>query len=246
MGIYICIQCGSENQTEDVRWRPIRRICTECKAQNAALRKVQAPCKVCGNLITTVPWMKKRGVVCSDQCRKTIMDAVHKKTGEFLSNWNKQFGSARMKEKNPMHSIEVVERMKTRKRVNGTLNVWKGERGGNGKITTQQEKLAIALGWDVEVSIPTITLPYRVEEKLAKSYKVDIGNQVLKIAVEVDGAGHNTKRIQILDKKKEKALRDLGWLVLRFTNQEIDSNLAKCLIIISRTISRLLITTTTS
>ena len=50
---------------------------------------------------------------------------------------------------------EIIEKMKTTKRANGTLNVWKGTRGGNGQLTPQQEKVAIALGWETELSIPT-------------------------------------------------------------------------------------------
>lgn len=50
-------------------------------------------------------------------------------------------------------------------------------------------------------------------------YKVDFGNPKTKIAVEVDGASHNTRLGQARDRKKEAKLQELGWLVLRVKNQ---------------------------
>uniref|UniRef100_A0A6M3INL9 DUF559 domain-containing protein n=1 Tax=viral metagenome TaxID=1070528 RepID=A0A6M3INL9_9ZZZZ len=131
--------------------------------------------------------------------------------------------SDRMKENNPSYRPEIVEKIIETKRRNGTLNIWKGERGGNGKLTWPQILLADFLGWDVEIAI---SLGPRVPD-YPTCYKVDVGNWILKIAVEVDGNGHNWKGPKEKDLKKTRKLEELGWKVLRFTNEEIMMDLSK-------------------
>jgi hypothetical protein len=150
---------------------------------------------------------------------------------------NPQLGinqSARMKANNPSQRPDVQEKIKTTKRINGTLHVWKGERGGNGKLTEPQQRLAIALGWPTEVAI---SLGKR-KSGYPTCYKVDVGNEKLKIAIEVDGAGHQKKQVAQKDRKKEKMLNLLGWTVLRFTNREILTALNSVLENIQCTISK--------
>jgi very-short-patch-repair endonuclease len=50
-------------------------------------------------------------------------------------------------------------------------------------------------------------------------YKIDIAEPNLKIAIEVDGFSHHSRRL--LDQKKDEKLRSLGWGVLRFWNRDI-------------------------
>lgn len=102
---------------------------------------------------------------------------------------------------------------------------WRGQRGGNGQLTLPQKRLLERLGkeWKAELAIPT---------RIAKQkgmlhpthYKVDIGHPVLRIAIEVDGVCHSTKRVKILDRKKTDLLESFGWTVLRFKNEEIIRN----------------------
>ena len=58
-------------------------------------------------------------------------------------------------------------------------------------------------------------------EKLPNSYKVDLADVSRRLAVEVDGRGHQTERWRALDAKKDRALALLGWSVLRFSNQVV-------------------------
>jgi very-short-patch-repair endonuclease len=64
---------------------------------------------------------------------------------------------------------------------------------------------------------------------LPKCYKVDLGDEQIRLAVEVDGRGHLRPSIQKKDAKKTQALEWLGWTVLRFTNEEVDRDLNGCL-----------------
>lgn len=93
-----------------------------------------------------------------------------------------------------------------------------GQRGGNGQLTPQQRKLAEALGWTTEYSIPTGNSSWR-------SATVDIAYPPLRIAVECDGASHRSRMQKNRDIRKEAMLSALGWAVLRFWNAEIDERL---------------------
>src|SRR5574343_589145 len=92
--------------------------------------------------------------------------------------------------------------------------------GGNGRgLTNAQEKILEILGakWKPELAIKT-NAGHR-NGVYPNCYKVDIGNQDLKIAIEIDGSSHNGKR-KLLDSKKDNFLKSLGWRVFRLKNQE--------------------------
>jgi len=104
---------------------------------------------------------------------------------------------------------------------------WLGKRGGNGFLTEPQKALCAALGLpDTAMELTVLTAP--VKEKfpsLPHHYKVDIGIADIKLAIEVDGNSHNTKRWRFLDARKTKILSALGWSVLRFKNAEVLADL---------------------
>lgn len=68
-----------------------------------------------------------------------------------------KLSSEKMKANNPSRRQDIVEKIKAikaTKRINETLHVWKGECGGNGILTKEQQQLlAISLGWPTEVAI---------------------------------------------------------------------------------------------
>jgi hypothetical protein len=98
-------------------------------------------------------------------------------------------------------------------------------RGGNGKLTVPQERLARALG-SKHKEHPILTRPVHGRFKsLPHCYKVDIALPRLKIAIEVDGKTHRTKKWRFLDHRKTEILNALGWSVLRFTNERVMNEL---------------------
>ena len=104
---------------------------------------------------------------------------------------------------------------------------WLGKRGGNGFLTKPQIALCIELGWPLEWmehAVPTAAVKDQFES-LPNSYKVDLAHPGVKLAIEVDGASHNTKKWRFLDARKTAVLNALGWRVLRFTNSEVLSDL---------------------
>lgn len=102
--------------------------------------------------------------------------------------------------------------------------------GGNGRGPTKpQAMLANLLGWPMEVPVTN-----------GRSvYLIDIANQALKIAVEVDGNSHNTAKQKRIDRHKEKRLASLGWCVLRFTNKQVMERLEACALAVWYTTSKL-------
>ncbi|NUO10259.1 MAG: endonuclease domain-containing protein [Candidatus Brocadia sp.] len=53
------------------------------------------------------------------------------------------------------------------------------------------------------------------------NYIADFMCKELKLVIEVDGSTHHWEETAIKDLKKEKDLRDAGFKVLRFTNEEV-------------------------
>lgn len=101
-------------------------------------------------------------------------------------------------------------------------------RGGNGKgVTEPQRILKEALGkdWIYEYA-QGIKGPRNIG--YPPNYKIDIANLDLMIAIEVDGHSHNSLKRKEQDKKKENKLKDLGWTVIRFRNEDVLNDLERC------------------
>ena len=147
-----------------------------------------------------------------------------------------------MKKKNPMFDAAI------RAKAHAAMkDKWKLKlvRAGNGKFTIPQILLWVQLGdgWVME-------LPVSTECKIPKkqrfhSYKVDIGNPLLKLAIEVDGHSHYSRKQQQIDTWKTARLQDAGWTVLRFWNKQVTGHLGDCVETVMFTTSKLKKTTIT-
>jgi hypothetical protein len=211
-----CVICGKEYKTTPGRMR------TTCN-------------RICGNILggRTRSGMKHSQEACLHSSQSRL---AYFQTERGIAQ--RQENSKRMKAMNPSYyEINMIKAMNT-KRINGTLNVWKGKRGGNGNLTQSQILLATALGWETEVGIPTGN-NQRDGSGYPTCYKADIGNPQLKISIEVDGKGHNTTKNKLKDLKKEEKLKQLGWKTLRFTNEEILGDISKVLLVIKKEIKDL-------
>lgn len=71
------------------------------------------------------------------------------------------------------------------------------------------------------------TFPHRVHrQRPIHQYIVDFYCPKLKLVIEVDGDSHFTLEAQEYDQKRTEILQGYGLKVVRFTNEEIMSNLA--------------------
>jgi Protein of unknown function (DUF559) len=150
-----------------------------------------------------------------------------------------------MKAANPMYRPEALEKM----RASLTGRPFPTKRGGNGRgLSEPQRRLAELSGLPTEHVIATAGA--RAIEasfgSLPTCYKVDLAELGVQLAIEVDGMSHNTALGRRRDQKKEAALRELGWSVLRFSNAEVLADPLGCLAKIQSTISTLRDTKTTS
>jgi hypothetical protein len=189
---------------------PIYLNCHVCNAPVSAPRK------------RLTEYARKGRAFCSDDCRWVFCKSINSATA---SNTNKKHASARMKAKNPMASNECVLKMKTTKAANGTLHLAPRQRGGNGKVSAIQQKLADALGWETE---HVVTVGMGRGNGYPTHYKIDIAEPSEMIAIEVDGHSHNYPAARERDARKDAKLKELGWQVLRFTNRQVLENLMEC------------------
>lgn len=129
---------------------------------------------------------------------------------------NRRHASERMKRRNPMRVPATRAKMAATLRA---LGHGPSIRGGNGRpLSIPQAQLAKALGWPVEVIVVT-GLRGKTPERYPTHYKLDIAHTELRVAIEVDGRSHCSRRP--LDAKKDHFLRSRGWTVCRFTNEQV-------------------------
>lgn len=154
---------------------------------------------------------------CSQLCSKAYRAEVSSQT---MAATNRKYASARMKARNPMRLPEARAAMAN------TLKQMKhcpALRGGNGKPATAAEKalyfMLSPLGFKLQTVVKTHA--FRGPEGYPSCYKLDIGHIGLKLGVEADGYSHCSLARKAQDAKKERCLKDLGWTVLRFTNERI-------------------------
>ena len=99
--------------------------------------------------------------------------------------------------------------------------------GGNGRPATQpQRMLKERLGddWALEWIVPT----KKGSEGFPHHYKLDIAHPVKKVAIEVDGASHLSRKGRERDRRKDAFLRENGWQLFRFWNKAVMADLEGC------------------
>lgn len=243
----VCVVCGTIFTPRS--WNStMTPICSPpCKdvRRKARAKVVLLPCVGCGMIVEAkgaqALSLARRGrAYCSDLCKRWVTSRI---AAQNMSLTNRRFRNeivSRMKTQNPMKDPAA------RARASGTLKAmgWRPlVRGGNGHPTPiPQQLLADALGWPTEVIVPTKgrALGYPTH------YKLDIANRKRRIAIEVDGGSHNSRKVREADERKSDFLSWNGWIVLRFTNSEILSDLEGCAQTVWSTTSRSKGITTTS
>jgi hypothetical protein len=195
--------------------------CTEC-AQAFVPTRNQKSC-----------WYRSGRIYCSKECSKAYMRRVAAQT---MAATNRKHASARMTQNNPMRDPEARAKMSATLKAIGHQP---RERGGNGRgPTVPQAMLAEALDWPIEVVVRT-GCSGREGLGYPAHYKLDIANEFLKVAVEVDGPSHGSLERRQQDAKKDAFLRGIGWTVLRFSNREVMEHLEECVQMVLSTTSKL-------
>ncbi len=192
---------------------------------------MEVNCKHCGLPVTVeTPYQRNRirlgmGIFCNTICSKAYCSIIHSQTA---SRTNRKYASARMIANNPMKQESSRNKMsETLKAIGHKPAII----GGNGRGATKQQKALhdVLTGWIMEFAIPT-GHKQQSGSGYPTCYKLDIAHPYKKIGVEVDGNSHTAYSVRAMDEKKESFLNGLGWTILRFTNEEIDSDLNRCAI----------------
>lgn len=181
-------------------------------------------CSICGAEIENPTKyqkykLKKDGrVYCSKECGKEYARRISSVT---MAKTNRKYASERMKKNNPMKKPTIREKVSAKLKAIGHMPKI---RGGNGQVTIPQLLLATALGWEMEYQVNTMK-----KQNYPPVYKIDIANPILKIGIEVDGGSHCPLARQEEDKKKTDFLNSQGWIILRFKNKEVMTDLTSCI-----------------
>lgn len=222
---------------------PIARIIGTIPSKNENTDQIYNPeitswqqareCAWCGNVFYPkyVAMKKQRfcGTSCSAKWRmskpeiyaKVHNPEINKKRGLGKAKWYRSGDPKALKEIERVRNLNPMKDKKIRDKVSKKLKEIGHKphiRGGNGKgMTVPQEMMYNCLigEWIPEYAI---SLGKR-EEGYPTCYKVDLGNPCSKIAIEVDGPTHRSRKH--LDYKKDDKLSTLGWKVLRFWNKDI-------------------------
>ena len=168
-------------------------------------------CEVCGNTFSCKEnYTTRKQKACSMKCAGIL-------------------ASKRMTDNNPMAVEENVEKMRATLLDLGHKPY---VQGGNGRGATVPQLMlynAIAEHDDsFEMELIEKTGKLRHQFSSPNHYKIDIGSRRKKIAIEVDGLSHSTKKVRECDQRKEQLLALRGWRVLRFTNSQIEKELQNC------------------
>ncbi len=198
----------------------------------------QQQCEWCGKPLTEVQ-IKRRGRFCSTSCsakwrmtQPEIKARVHSpevraKIAEKVGAWMRSDNPTAKRQRERIRLLNPTADPKVREKISKKLQEMGHRphvRGGNGKrMPVPQRMLLEALGesWTAEYAQ---SLGPR-QQGYPTHYKIDIANPEAKIAIEVDGFSHVAMERRAQDAKKEAKLQQLGWTVLRFSNQEILSSI---------------------
>lgn len=232
-----CVICCKPFQCWE---RPTREQVTCGRICAGRLRTLSAPdrpkkppnmvdrvCERCGKTYP-LPAGRKPTRFCGKSCsckNRWESDAFRAKMSPVMSRKSEKqraVSSARMRRLNATPEMQEL-RMRNAERLKGQPFV--AERGGNGKgMTKPQAALFHALGspWKSEFHVKTGNPSWHAAA-------IDIAHPTLKIAIEVDGNAHLAKVQMARDSLKDSMLADLGWIVLRFKNRRVDSDLTAVL-----------------
>ena len=217
-----CVVCGKPTR----RFPHGRRNLT-CSSECLRLdrRPARPACAICG---APVRWTTRHawGKTCSEPCENRIHSATMTRTNAVHAL--PATAARRMRERGPM-TVEAsrLKMADTLRRI-GHRPPWTG---GKGRGTTEpQRRLAEALGseWVTEHRVLTgkaLGLPACVY--------VDIAHVDRRVAIEVDGGSHATRKQRDADARKTAFLESRGWLVLRFTNRAVLADVGACVAVVA-------------
>lgn len=137
--------------------------------------------------------------------------------------------SIRMKDKNPMHNQINIDKARNSLILKNYKPILQGGNGRGATIYQLQLYNELSKHKDCfEMELIELTKPFTKQFKAPYHYKIDIASRIHKIAIEIDGLSHNTKKVKECDNRKEQLLILKGWRILRLSNLLIKNELQNC------------------
>src|SRR5258706_1676888 len=230
--------CSSELKPSSiVQTIPISPSAVGCvpKIYNLAmpLWKQERLCGWCGKIVKPRMWQEARRRFCDKSCsanwrmrQPVILSKVHNpqvaaKRGKKKSAWYRSGSPKALKELERIRNLNPMSDPNVRQEVCRILKAVKHKpsvRGGNGHGATLPQRIMhkiLGSKWNMEYPL---SLGKRIPG-YPTHYKLDLANPEKKIAIEVDGFSHRSRKK--IDQKKDAKLASFGWKVLRFWNRDI-------------------------
>ena len=201
---YVCYECGKEFESDDkYRYRRFKKsgrsYCSkEC---SRALHR---------RLLSIRLTKEPESYVCSE-CGVEFKMKNKAKRYHFVKT-GKVYCSDGCAKKNALSALATLG----------------GGRGKGSTLTESQRILSEMLGWKTEYIVTTGIKMADNPLRLPSSYAIDIANDKVMVAIEVDGFHHYQEKFKIRDLKKERFLRSIGWTIIRFFNNEVINNPEEC------------------
>ena len=104
------------------------------------------------------------------------------------------------------------------RRINPGNAILKHRRGNGATMPAAQRMMIAILGDSATPELPIVTTSAQRARGLPHALKPDIAIPSMKLAVELDGKSHKAVKVREADKRKNLALVELGWSVLRLSN----------------------------
>ena len=234
-----CSVCGKAYLPSSWNSKMTPLCSPKCKeiARERRRKTVTATCLTCGRefiLQGRKLYQANTGrTFCSKECSSKSSAAASSKT---MAKTNRKYASDRMKKNNPMANEASLLKMKETMKGRPFIH-----RMGNGQYTRHQLALFNALSpncSEFTLEFPIKTAGANVKDSIPNCYKVDIACPKYRLAIEIDGKSHMTLHGKKSDALKVNVLHQLGWRVLRFTNQQVDEDLNSCVQTVKSTILR--------
>jgi len=164
-------------------------------------------------------YYRYKRVNCSSECAQKYKCYISSIT---LTKTNKKYASERMKKNNPSFLEETLRKVRETKIKNNNLRKAPVKQGGNGReIPFPVKMLSEKINYQTNYIVKTGVRCY-----YPTHYKLELANPNLKIAIEIDGNSHYSRKEE--SEKKKNYLENLGWKVIRFKNIDILKNLEIC------------------
>lgn len=222
----VCQTCNNEFKVDPASLRTNPGLyCSKACAHKARATGISGqikPCEICGTpfFARSAGAKFRPQIACSRRCamiwnwrthRENHMEGAKKAAAKKIGRtpWNKGLPT----------EPAVIAKAKLKRQ--NFRDQFIAVRGGNGTGMSKTEQMAsemLSATFHYNLAIPT-------KEPRGSGYptcyKVDFGDPVRKIAIEVDGSSHSSLVRQAQDAKKTKLLTELGWLVLRISNLRV-------------------------